>query len=179
MIKKIATGVAAVLGVATVVVLGIAASKPDEMVVERSTMIKAPPEKVFALVNDLHSWDKWSPWEEKDPKMKRTFSGAESGKGAVYTWDGNDDVGAGSMTITDATVPSNIKIDLNFIKPFQGENKVNFSFQPEPDGTRVAWVMNGPSPFMAKVMQVFINCDEMCGKDFEKGLAKLKTAAES
>lgn len=179
MIKKIALGVAAVLAVAVIVILGIAASKPDEMVIERSLTIKAPPEKLFSMVNDLHSWTKWSPWEDKDPSMKRTFSGAESGKGAVYAWEGNGDVGAGTMEITDATEFSNIKMDLHFLKPFKGDNKVNFAFVPASYGTKVVWIMNGPNPFMCKVIQVFINVDEMCGKDFEKGLAKLKSLTES
>ncbi len=179
MIKKIALGVVAVLAVAVVVVLGIAAGKPDTMVIERSAIIKAPPEKLFAMLNDLHSWSKWSPYEEKDPKMKRTFSGAEKGKGAIYAWDGNDEVGSGSMEITEATEPSNIKIDLHFLKPFKGDNKVNFSFVPEGDMTKVTWSMAGESPFMCKVMQVLCNMDEMCGKDFEKGLAKLKSITES
>lgn len=179
MIKKIALGVAAFLAVAVVVVLGIAASKPDTMVIERSATIKAPPEKLFAMLNDLHSWSKWSPYEEKDPKMKRTYSGAEKGKGAIYAWDGNDEVGSGSMEITEATEPSNIKIGLHFLKPFKGDNKVNFSFVPDGDMTKVTWAMTGESPFMCKVMQVFCSMDEMCGKDFEKGLAKLKSITES
>ncbi len=179
MIKKIAVSAAAAIGVVAVVILGIAASKPDEMVIERFTTIKATPAKVFALVNDLHTWTKWSPWEDKDPSMKRTFSGPAVGKGAAYSWDGNGEVGAGNMEITDATEPSNIKMNLHFLKPFEGNNTVNFSFQQEPDLTRVVWTMNGPNPFMCKVVQVFINVDDMCGKDFEKGLAKLKALAES
>ena len=178
MIKKIALGVAAVLAVAVVVILGIAASKPDSITVERSAVIKATPEKLFAMVNNLHSFTEWSPYEEMDPKMKRTFSGAESGKGAVYAWDGNNEVGAGSMEITEVIEPSNIKMDLHFLKPFKGDNKVNFSFVPEGDMTKVTWAMTGESPFMCKVMQVFCSMDDMCGKDFAKGLAKLKTITE-
>lgn len=178
MIKKIALGVAAVLAVAVVVILGIAAGKPDSITVERSALIKATPEKLFAKVNNLHTWTEWSPYEEMDPKMQRTFSGAESGKGAVYTWDGNNDVGSGSMEITEVTEPSNIKIDLHFLKPFKGDNKVNFSFVPEGDMTKVTWAMTGESPFMCKVMQVFCSMDDMCGKDFTKGLTKLKTISE-
>lgn len=191
MVKKIALAIAAVLGVAVVVILGLASTKPDVMVIERSTVIKASPEKLFAKVNNLHSWIEWSPYEALDPKVKRTFSGPEAGKGAVYAWDGNNDVGAGTMEITEITEPSNIKIDLRFLKPFKGDNKVNFSFVPvsEPAAnateanateaaTKVSWTMSGESPFMCKVMQVFCNVDDMCGKDFEKGLAKLKTLAE-
>ncbi|MFA6211037.1 MAG: SRPBCC family protein [Candidatus Obscuribacterales bacterium] len=192
MVKKIALAIAAVLGVAVVVILGLASTKPDVMVIERSAVIKAPPEKLFAKVNNLHSWIEWSPYEALDPKVKRTFSGPDAGKGAVYAWDGNNDVGAGSMEITEITEPSNIKIDLRFLKPFKGDNKVNFSFVPvtEPaangadangtkaNATKVSWTMSGESPLMCKVMQVFCNVDDMCGKDFEKGLAKLKTLAE-
>lgn len=187
MVKKIAITIAAVLGVAVVVIIGLASTKPDVMVIERSVVIKAPPEKLFAKVNNLHSWIEWSPYEAMDPNVKRTFNGPEAGKGAVYAWDGNNDVGAGSMEITEITEPSNVKLDLHFLKPFKGDNKVNFSFVPVsvPEAnateaaTKVRWTMSGESPFMCKVMQVFCNVDDMCGKDFEKGLAKLKTLSES
>lgn len=179
MIKKVAIGAVALAGLALVVILGMAASKPDTFTVERSAVIKASPEKLFGMVNDLHNWTQWSPYEEKDPKMKRTFSGAERGKGAVYAWDGNDEVGSGSMEIAEVAEPSNVKIDLHFLKPFKGDNKVNFSFVPEGDMTKVTWAMSGDAPFMCKVMQIFCNMDEMCGKDFAKGLAKLKTLTES
>jgi uncharacterized protein YndB with AHSA1/START domain len=179
MIKKIAIGAVALVGLALVVILGIAASKPDTFTVERSAVIKASPEKLFNMVNDLHNWKQWSPYEEKDPKMKSTFSGPDKGKGSVYSWDGNDEVGSGSMEIAEVSEPSNVKIDLHFLKPFKGDNKVNFSFVPEGDMTKVTWAMSGDAPFMCKVMQIFCNMDEMCGKDFAKGLAKLKTLTES
>jgi uncharacterized protein YndB with AHSA1/START domain len=159
-------------------VLAFAATKPDTFRVERSTSIKAPPEKVFALINDFHQWGGWSPWEKMDPAMQRTHSGAASGKGAVYEWEGNSKVGKGRMEITDASVPSKLLIKLDFLKPFEGHNTAEYTLKTSGDTTALTWAMYGPSPFMSKVMQVFVSMDSMIGKDFEAGLANLKAIAE-
>jgi len=159
-------------------VLVYATTKPATFRVQRATRIKAPPEKIFALINDLHGWGAWSPYEKKDPAMKRTFSGAASGKGAVYEWDGNKNVGKGRMEITETSAPSKIVIKLDFFSPFEGHNTAEFTMEPNGDATDVAWTMYGPAPFMSKVMQVFCNMDNMIGKDFEIGLANLKMLTE-
>jgi uncharacterized protein YndB with AHSA1/START domain len=171
--------IAVVLAVAIAVILILAAAKPDTFSVRRAAMVKAPPEKIFSLINDFHRWGTWSPWENKDPAMKRTYSGAESGKGAVYAWDGNRSVGAGRMEILDASSPSKIVIKLDFFKPFEGHNTAEFAFVPEATATNVIWVMQGPSSFMSRVMQVFMDLDKMIGRDFEAGLANLKTLTEN
>ena len=174
MLKTIA--IIVVVLIAGVVIL--AAMKPDSFSVQRATTIKAPPEKVFALINDFKAWGAWSPWEKKDPAMKRTFSATTSGKGAHYAWDGNKDVGQGSMTVTESAPPSKVVLNLDFIKPFEGHNIVEFTLTPQGDATSVNWLMHGPANFMSKIMQVFISMDRMVGKDFETGLANLKAAAE-
>jgi hypothetical protein len=143
----------------------------------RSIEVKAPPARIFALINDLHGWAAWSPYEKKDPDMKRTFSGSPAGKGAVYEWDGNNSVGKGRMEIIDAVVPSKVTIKLDFIKPFEGHNIADFILVPRGDTTEVTWLMHGPTPFVSKLMQVFVNMDTMIGKDFETGLANLKAMA--
>ena len=155
------------------------ASKPDTFRVQRAMRIKAPPEKIFALINDLHSWRAWSPYEKKDPAMKRTLGGATNGKGAVYEWEGNKDVGKGRMEITDTSRPSKVVIALDFVRPFEAHNIVEFTLEPNGDSTHVTWAIHGPSPYMSKLMSTFINMDSMIGKDFEAGLANLKTVAES
>jgi hypothetical protein len=173
MIKKLLLAIA-------VIVAGIllfALTKPDTFQVQRQTHIKAPPEAIAPLLTDFHRWAVWSPWEKLDPAMRRTFSGAENGKGAIYAWQGNSDVGQGRMEIA-AVSPSKVDIDLDFLSPFESHNKVVFALQPQGDGTLVAWTMNGDSNYMSKVMQVFISMDSMIGKDFDSGLAALKTAAE-
>jgi len=170
--------IAIVLAVAIAIVLILAMTKPDRFRVERAAAIKAPPEKIFALIDDFHQWRSWSPWEDRDPAMKRTYEGAERGKGAVYAWDGNKNVGAGRMEILTAAAPSTIVIKLDFIRPFEGHNTAEFTMQPQGGATNVIWAMHGPAPLMHKVMQVFMNMDRMIGKDFETGLANLKTAAE-
>jgi hypothetical protein len=159
-------------------VLAIAATRPDTFRVERSVSIQAPPEKIFPLIEDFHNWGAWSPWENRDPAMKRTHSGAARGKGAAYAWEGNNAVGSGRMTIAESSPPSKVTIDLDFLKPFEAHNVADFTLTPEGGATRVTWAMHGPSPFFSKVMQVFLSMDSMVGKDFEAGLANLKAAAE-
>ena len=170
--------IAIILALALALVLILAAGKPDTFRVTRAAMIKAAPETLFPLIADFHEWGKWSPWEGRDPALKRTFSGAERGPGAVYAWDGNRNVGAGRMEITRASAPSDVVIKLDFIKPFEGHNVAEFTLSPQGGGTDVTWVMHGPAPFMSKVMQVFMNMDRMIGRDFEAGLANLKKVAE-
>jgi carbon monoxide dehydrogenase subunit G len=160
-------------------VLLFAATRPDNFSVQRTTSIKAPPEKIFALINDLHRWGSWSPWEKMDPEMKRTYSGAASGKGAVYAWQGNSKVGGGRMEISDTSPPSKITIRLDFVKPIEGHNTAEFTLEPKGDFTNVTWTMYGPTSYIAKVMGIFVSMDKMIGKEFETGLANLKTVAEA
>ena len=174
MFKKILFALAViVLGV-----LGLAATQPDSFSVTRSASIKASPDKLFPMVADFHRWTEWSPWEGLDPAMKRSHSGAAAGPGAVYQWEGNSAVGAGRMEVLSAQAPGSLSIKLDFIRPFEGHNRTDFSFVPQGDSTLVNWVMTGPTPFVSKVMQVFFSMDKMIGKDFEAGLAKMKAAAE-
>jgi hypothetical protein len=170
--------IAVVLAIAIAVVLILAATKPNTLRVQRATSIKAPADRIFPLINDFHQWRIWSPYENKDPAMKRTYEGAESGKGAVYAWDGNNNVGSGRMEILDASVPSKITIKLDFFKPIEGHNTAEFTMLPQGDVTNLTWTMVGPAVFMSKLMQVFINLDHMIGRDFEAGLANLKKLAE-
>jgi carbon monoxide dehydrogenase subunit G len=159
-------------------VLIFAATKPDTFRVERAASIKAPPEKIFALINDFQRWGAWSPWEKKDPAMKRTFGPVTSGKGAMYAWEGNKDVGQGRMEIVESVPPSKVSLKLDFVKPFEAHNLVEFALEPKGDATNVTWSMQGDTPYFAKIIHVFINMDSMVGKDFEAGLANLKAAAE-
>jgi uncharacterized protein YndB with AHSA1/START domain len=170
--------IAIVLAIAIAIVLILAATKPDTFSVQRATAVRAPPETIFSLINDFHRWGTWSPYENKDPAMKRSYSGADSGKGAVYGWEGNKNVGSGRMEILDVSAPSKIVIKLDFFTPFEGHNTAEFTMLPQGDATSVTWLTHGPAPFMSKVMQVFINMDNMIGKDFEIGLANLKRLTE-
>jgi Polyketide cyclase / dehydrase and lipid transport len=170
--------IAVVLAIAIAAILILAASKPNTFSVERAISVKAPPEKIFPLINDFHQWVSWSPYENKDPAMKRSYSGAESGKGAVYGWEGNSNVGSGRMEILETSAPSKILIKLDFFKPFEGHNTAEFTMLPQGDATNLNWVMRGPAPFISKLMQVFMNLDHMIGKDFEVGLANLKRLTE-
>jgi hypothetical protein len=170
--------IAVVLAIAIAVILILAAAKPDKFGIQRATTVKAPPEKIFPLINDFHRWGTWSPYENKDPAMKRSYSGAASGEGAIYAWEGNKNVGSGRMEILDSSAPSKIVIKLDFFKPFEGHNTAEFTMLPHGDATDVTWLMHGPLPFMGKIMHVFINMDRMIGKDFEIGLANLKRLTE-
>lgn len=159
-------------------VLGLAAIQPDRFRVQREIVVKAPPEKIYPLIEDFRRWSAWSPWEKLDPAMQRDFGGPPSGKGASYAWSGNDDVGQGRMEITEATPRSRIVIQLDFIKPFAASNVAEFDLVPEAEATRVRWAMHGPSPFLSRIIQVFASMDSLVGKDFEAGLANLKVEAE-
>jgi len=174
MLKKIAIGVAVVVAA----VLGFAMTKPDSFRVQRTMKIKAPPEKIFPLINDFHSWSSWSPWEKLDPAMRRRNSGAAMGQGAVYEWEGNAKVGKGRMEITEVSPPTKVTVKLDFLKPIEGHNIAEFTLEPQGDSTSVTWVMRGPTPFLSKVIQVFISMDSMIGKEFETGLGNLKSIAE-
>ncbi|HZT56595.1 MAG TPA: SRPBCC family protein [Burkholderiaceae bacterium] len=174
MFKTVALVIAALIGG----VLVFASTKPDSFSVQRSASIKAPPEKIFAVLNDFHRWTEWSPWEKLDPAMKRTLGGAASGKGATYAWEGNSKAGQGRMEIIESAPASKVGIQLDFIKPFEGHNIAEFTLTPQGDATRVDWVMRGPTPFVSKLMQVFVSLDAMIGKDFEEGLANLKRVTE-
>jgi hypothetical protein len=170
--------VAIVLAVVVAIVLVLAATKPNAFSVQRATTVRALPEKIFPLINDFHQWGSWSPYESRDPAMKRSYSGAASGKGAVYGWDGNNNVGSGRMEILEASAPAKIVIKLDFFRPFEGHNTAEFTILPQGDDTNVTWRMFGPAPFMSRLMQVFMNLDRMIGKDFEIGLANLKRLTE-
>jgi hypothetical protein len=174
----IALGVVAVIVVVLVIILIMAASKPDVFRVERTATIKADPGKVFSFVNDFHNWVAWSPYEKLDPNMQKHFSGSASGKGAVYEWKGNKKAGEGRMAILESTTPSKILIKLDFLRPFEGHNTSEFTMSPRGNTTEVSWAVYGPSPFMMKIMHVFMNMDQMMGKDFEAGLANLKALSE-
>lgn len=172
------TSLAAILAIAIVVVLILAAMKPDSFKVERAIAINAPPGQIYPLIADFRAWGGWSPWDRKDPDQKRSFSGPESGVGASYAWDGDKNVGRGSMEIIEANAPARVRLKLDFIAPFKARNDVVFALQPQGPATNVTWTMTGPTPFFAKIIHVFINMDRMVGGDFEAGLASLKSLAE-
>jgi len=167
-----------ILAVAIAAVLVLAMAKSSTLRVHRSISIQAPPERIFPLISDFHQWLHWSPYERKDPAMKRTYEGAANGKGAVYAWNGDKNVGSGRMEILEASAPQRIVIKLDFFTPFEGHNTAEFTMLPQGDGTHVTWLMHGPARFMTRLIQVFMNLDNMIGKDFEAGLANLKTITE-
>ena len=170
-----------ILIIAVVLVAAIliyAAIKPETFRIQRTAGINAPPDKVFALINDFHSWASWSPWEKKDLAMKKTHSGSPQGKGAVLEWDGNKDVGTGRMEVLDSIPVSKILIKLDFLKPFEAHNTAEFTLAPNAGSTQVTWAMYGPQPYMMKVMGLFCSMDKMVGKDFETGLASMKALVE-
>ncbi len=170
--------VAVIVALAIAVVLIFAASKPNSFRVQRAIAVTAPAEKIFPLINDFHHWSAWSPYEHRDPAMKRSFSGAGAGKGAIYAWDGNKNIGSGRMEILESASPSKILIKLDFFRPFEGHNTAEFTMLPHAGTTDLTWVMYGPASFISKLMQVFMSLDNMIGKDFETGLANLKKLTE-
>lgn len=175
MLIKILIGIAAVVLLFVVVV----ATRPAEFRVARSQKIAAEPGAIFEHVNDLHKWGPWSPWEKVDPNLKRTYEGPTEGKGAIYSWVGNKDVGEGKMTIIESKPDDLIRIALEFYKPYEGKSTAEFTFEPKEDETLVTWSMQGQNNFLGKMIGLFMDMDKMIGDQFEKGLADLKSVAES
>ena len=174
MIRKFAIAIAALIAA----VLIFAATRPDSFRLERSIAIKAPPEKIFALLNDFHQWEAWSPWEKIDPALKRTYSGAASGRGAVYAWSGNQEVGAGRMEIVEPQPSTKLLVKLDFSAPFEAHNMLEFTLLRQGEVTRVTQAMFGPSPYVSKLIGMVFSMDKMVGGKFEEGLANLKGLAE-
>ncbi len=170
-----------VLGLLALLIGGLAlliAMRPADFRLVRTATVNAPPEKVFALINDFNQWDTWSPWAKLDPAMKKSVGSISSGNGATYEWAGNSDVGKGKMTITDSRSPSRVLIRLEFLEPMAATNLTELSLQPEGSSTKVEWNMTGTNGFMAKAFDFFMNMDKTVGADFERGLKQLKAIAE-
>ena len=173
MLKKILIGLAVVV-LALVVLVAV---QPSQFRYSRSRTMAVAPGAVFPLVNDFHKWDAWSPWAKIDPACKNTFSGAESGNGAVFSWAGNNEVGEGRMTITESRPVELIRLDLEFVKPMAGLAVTEFTFKPEGGKTTVTWTMTGENNFVGKAMSLVMNCEKMCGEQFDKGLESIEKAA--
>lgn len=167
-----------VLLLIVIAILLYATTRPNTYHVERSIVINAPAEKIVPMIDDFHQWARWSPWEDLDPNMKRTFSGANSGPGAVYAWEGNRKVGAGQMEIVQEQKPKAITVKLEFLRPMHDTSTTTFLFDQQGSATKVTWQMDGQMTYVSKVMCIFVSMDKMIGKDFEKGLARLKAEAE-
>jgi hypothetical protein len=174
MARKILIGLVVVVAL----FLGLVATRPSTFRIERSLSMTAMPHVVFGRVNDFHAWARWSPWEQLDPNLKRSYSGAPSGAGAIYEWVGNDDVGQGRMTIVESIRASKVGIKLEFLKPWQATNHTTFSFVPDRGGTKVTWAMEGQNNFMMKAATLFMDMDKMVGADFERGLNNLNRDTE-
>lgn len=175
MFKKILVGVAVLIAVFVVVV----AMQPDGFRVARSISISAPPVTVFAKVNDLRTWQQFSPWAKLDPNAKATFAGPETGTASSFTWAGNNEVGEGTMTIVESRPHELIRFKLEFVKPFEGTNDAEFTFKPAGAQTEVTWSMSGKNNFLFKAVGLFIDCEKMIGPQFEEGLANLKALSEA
>jgi uncharacterized protein YndB with AHSA1/START domain len=174
MIIKILIGLVILLAILAVII----ATRSDEFNVGRSITINAPASDVFATVNDLHKWEEWSPWSKLDPNIKQAYEGPPSGVGASYTWEGNSQVGAGRSTVIESRSDELIRFRLDFEKPFKGTNTAEFTFVPNGNQTVVTWSMSGRKNFVMKAVGLFMNCDKMCGDQFNTGLANLKALVE-
>jgi len=154
-------------------------SQPSDFRIQRSIVIKAPAEIVFSQLNDFHKWEAWSPWAKIDPQARNTFSGPDSGQGAIFSWSGNDEVGEGQMTIIESLPYSLIRIELLFSKPMVATNQTEFFLSPADGGITLNWSMSGQNSFICKVMCFFIDMDKMVGEQFEKGLQDIKAISET
>jgi hypothetical protein len=167
------------LAVAVAVFAIVVALQPAEFRVARSTTMAAPPQVVFAQVDDLRKWEGWNPWQKVDPAMKLNFTGPPAGPGASYSWVGNKEVGEGRLTIVESRPNDLVRIKLEFMKPFTATNMATFTFMPQGNQTAVTWSMEGRNNFFAKALHLVMNMDRMVGGEFEKGLADMKRIAEA
>ncbi|WP_108681017.1 SRPBCC family protein [Methyloceanibacter sp. wino2] len=179
MFKKILLVLLVLIGAFAIYV----ALQPDEYRVERSVTVAAPAGTVFGNVDNLRKWEAWSPWAKLDPDAKVAFEGPEAGKGAAMTWDGDDNVGAGKMTIVESDPDKAVNIEVTFTRPFEGGTNSDFSFTPKADPTgseqtEVTWAMHGTHNFVEKAFCVVFNGLGMMGNDIDKGLSRLKSVSE-
>ncbi|MBX3622811.1 MAG: SRPBCC family protein [Rhizobacter sp.] len=174
MIKTIALVIVLAVGA----LLIYAATRPDVFRVERSATIAASPDKIQPLINDMQRFNGWNPYAKKDPAMKGTYRGPAAGPGAAFDFDGDKNVGKGSLQIVEPTGPGRVSMKLDMTAPMEAHNLIDFTLAPQAGGTQVTWSMQGPMPFMGKLMGVIFNMDKMVGKDMESGLASLKALAE-
>ena len=170
---------AATIGAILLLAVVVIAMQPSEYRVVRTAQIAAPPEAVFAQVNDLHKWDAWSPWARLDPQVKNTFEGPTEGTGAIFKWSGNDKVGEGRLTILESRPHELIRMRLEFIRPFADTSETEFAFEPQGDKTTVAWSMAGKKDFMGKAVCMFMDMEKLLGGPFDEGLANLKAVVEA
>ncbi len=175
---SIILGILIVLAIIAGAAVALASAKPDSFRYERRIVINAPAEKIHPYLNDLHKSVLWSPWEKKDPAMKRTFTGPSAGPGATYEWDGNNQIGAGELVITEST-PEKIAMRLEFFRPMKAVNTAEYTLAPSGEGTEVTWAMYGPNTLPGKCISLFIDCEKMVGKEFETGLRDLKALVEA
>jgi uncharacterized protein YndB with AHSA1/START domain len=174
MLRKVLLG----LLVLVVVIVAVVALQPADFRIARRATIAAAPAAVFEQINDFHRWQAWSPWAKLDPACKNTYSGPEAGVGAAMAWDGNNEVGAGGMTILESVPGEKVVIRLEFLRPMKAVNTALFTLTPEGAGTAVEWTMTGKNGFMGKAFSLVVDCDAMVGGDFDKGLANLKGLLE-
>jgi uncharacterized protein YndB with AHSA1/START domain len=173
------TKIAVLIAVLVAGILLFAATRPNQLQIQRAIRIAAPPQAIFALINDFHHWPLWAPQDRDDPTIRRTYEGSPSGLGAISAWQGAGSTGQGRMQIVASDPPRTLTVQVDFAKPFTAHNIDEFTLVPVGATTEIAWSMRGTNPFIAKVMSVFISMDRMMGKHFEAGLANLKAAAES
>jgi uncharacterized protein YndB with AHSA1/START domain len=173
------TKVLVAFGAVAVVLAVVVAKQPPRFRVARSAAIAAPPEQVFAQVNDLPSWEAWSPWLKADPAARTAYEGPPAGPGAAFTWSGNSEVGEGRMTITESRPAEVVRLRLDFKRPFASTSAAEFTFVPDGPQTVVTWSMSGEKNLLAKALHMVMNMDTMIGGKFDEGLARMKAIAEA
>ncbi len=171
--KKVLIIIAAIVVILVVVI----AMQPSELRISRTATIDAPAAKVYGIINDHHNWRAWSPWEKLDTNAQSTFTGPTSGVGSAISWSGNDQVGAGTMTITESKPSELVKMRLDFERPMKATSNIEFALASKGKQTDVTWTMTGQKNFVQKAFGLFMNCDQMMNGYFDEGLANLNKLA--
>jgi hypothetical protein len=175
---KLALYIAVALLLAVGLLLAYAATRPDDFRVERRLRIAATPAQLWPLVGELRGFNRWNPYERKDPLTQGSYSGAAAGVGSRYAWESSK-IGTGSLEITAQSPGQRVQMKLDFIKPFEAHNQAEFRLAPQADGsTEVTWAMQGHNALLHKAMGLIFNMDKLVGADFEQGLLNLQKLAE-
>lgn len=175
MMQKILVGLIATIGSFVALIL----LQPSDYRVSRTMVMSAPAPDIFAQIDNFHRWQAWSPWAKRDPAAKASFDGPASGKGAVFAWSGNNEVGEGRITLTESRPGESVTIKTDFVKPFVGTSYSDFSLKPDGSGTSVSWTISGQNDFIAKAICLFVSMDKVLGGEMEKGLAGIKQLVEA
>jgi hypothetical protein len=175
---KILKGIAIVLASILIFWLVLAAFISGDCNYEKSISINAPVEKVWQNTNTLKAMDQWSPWNDLDPKMKKDWTGTTGQPGEKVCWESKE-AGNGCQEVKKADASKKrIDTEIKFLTPYESEANAYVTVVPEGNGSKATWGFTSKIPYPFTVMKMFMNMEDAIGKDYQKGLSRLKEMSE-